>query len=430
MKCRFCGQPLKKDEKICPKCQKKVANSTQLILVAVVAAIALIGLLIVLINAMDLEFLKEKKDKKEETKPVTTQTVEKYESDIDYTLDEAACAAAANDVVATVNGVELTNRVFQLYYNWEVSNFISANQSYLTSMGLDYTRPLNEQKCYYDDISWEVYFVRSAINTWQQYQAVYAMAVEEGFVLSAENQEALDSMPADLEAAAKADGNDDVNAWLQEKMMSDITVEDYVEYTKLIAYYVEYVSVDPTNAELEQYYSENEEYFQNYGLGKDAGPIVNVRHILLQPEANEETGEISEEAWATCKSEAEDLLKEWKNGDATEESFASMAMLYSSDGGSASNGGLYEEITAQTSFVEPFLKWCIDDSRKVGDTDIVKTDYGYHIMYFSSGDQLWRMYAETWYSQEQELSTVDKAIEKFTVESFLDKVVIQEFDLT
>lgn len=32
--------------------------------------------------------------------------------------------------------------------------------------------------------------------------------------------------------------------------------------------------------------------------------------------------------------------------------------------------------------VNSFSAWCFDSSRKAGDTAIVKSDFGYHIMYF------------------------------------------------
>ncbi len=64
-------------------------------------------------------------------------------------------------------------------------------------------------------------------------------------------------------------------------------------------------------------------------------------------------------------------------------SFAFLAAENSADTGSASNGGLYEEIyPGQT--VDAFDAWCFDASRQPGDTDIVETQYGYHVMYFSS----------------------------------------------
>ena len=32
--------------------------------------------------------------------------------------------------------------------------------------------------------------------------------------------------------------------------------------------------------------------------------------------------------------------------------------------------------------VQAFNDWCFDSSRKAGDTGIVQTQYGYHVMYF------------------------------------------------
>ncbi|MBQ7624356.1 MAG: peptidylprolyl isomerase [Clostridia bacterium] len=128
-------------------------------------------------------------------------------------------------------------------------------------------------------------------------------------------------------------------------------------------------------------------------------PTVNVRHILIKTEepatpaedatdeekaniekANEELAKKNEEA----KAKAEDILSKLKN--ATEDEFAKAATEYTEDTGSKSNGGLYENVV-QGEMVAEFNDWCFDESRKPGDTDIVETDYGYHVMYFvSQGD--------------------------------------------
>ena len=118
---------------------------------------------------------------------------------------------------------------------------------------------------------------------------------------------------------------------------------------------------------------------------------VNVRHILIQPASGTlssgDDGYEDEQAQlkADAKAKAEELLAQWKAGDATEESFAQLAKENSSDGGSATNGGLYEQVYPG-QMVASFNDWCFDPARQSGDTDIVETDYGYHIMYFVSTD--------------------------------------------
>ena len=38
--------------------------------------------------------------------------------------------------------------------------------------------------------------------------------------------------------------------------------------------------------------------------------------------------------------------------------------------------------------VEAFENWCYDAARKTGDTDIVETEYGYHVMYFVGDSEM------------------------------------------
>ena len=45
------------------------------------------------------------------------------------------------------------------------------------------------------------------------------------------------------------------------------------------------------------------------------------------------------------------------------------------------SGGIYENIQ-RDQMVKEFEDWCFDEARQPGDSGIVKTKYGYHIMYF------------------------------------------------
>ena len=87
--------------------------------------------------------------------------------------------------------------------------------------------------------------------------------------------------------------------------------------------------------------------------------------------------------------QAKEVLDLFNSGDKTEDSFASLAEQYSADtssvGEDATNGGggLYENIE-KGQMVAPFEDWVYDESRQPGDTGIVMTTYGYHVMYFVS----------------------------------------------
>ncbi len=120
-------------------------------------------------------------------------------------------------------------------------------------------------------------------------------------------------------------------------------------------------------------------------------PLSNVRHILVSftGGTKDSNGNVtySDSEKAAAKTKAEEILNEWKKGDATEDSFAKLATEKSDDTGSKENGGLYEDITPDTNFVEPFLDWSMD-SHKAGDTGIVETPYGYHVMYYVGDDEM------------------------------------------
>ena len=114
---------------------------------------------------------------------------------------------------------------------------------------------------------------------------------------------------------------------------------------------------------------------------------IDVRHILIPTQEITATmtdaeKAAAEQANADAKVEAERIYAEWKAGEATEDSFAALAVKYSQDSGSAMAGGLYEGVAEGEMEVE-FDKWCFDESRQAGDSEIIYSYYGYHIMYFA-----------------------------------------------
>jgi hypothetical protein len=108
--------------------------------------------------------------------------------------------------------------------------------------------------------------------------------------------------------------------------------------------------------------------------------LVNVRHILISVSDTTDTT-----AMATAKAKAESILKEYEAGDKTEDAFAALAKKDSEDTGTASNGGLYENVVPGQT-VTAFNDWCYDSSRQPGDTGVIESSYGYHVMYFVNAD--------------------------------------------
>lgn len=113
---------------------------------------------------------------------------------------------------------------------------------------------------------------------------------------------------------------------------------------------------------------------------------IDVRHILIRPEAGTlaegDEGYEAEQAQlkADARAKADEILAQWTSGEATEDSFAQLARENSADG-NAAQGGIYEQVV-RGQMVPSFNDWCFDASRKAGDTGVVDTDFGSHVMYF------------------------------------------------
>lgn len=121
-------------------------------------------------------------------------------------------------------------------------------------------------------------------------------------------------------------------------------------------------SLNPTDADIERMYNQNKDRFR-------VPDRVKVRHILLKT-----TGKPAAEEPA-IKAKAEGLLKQIKSGG----NFADLAKKNSEDPGSAEKGGELPDWVTKGQTVPEFEKAAF--SMKPGQTsDLVKTQYGYHIL--------------------------------------------------
>ncbi len=124
----------------------------------------------------------------------------------------------------------------------------------------------------------------------------------------------------------------------------------------------------------------------------------DVRHILVKFEdMKDEDGKsrpLTDTEVAKYKADAQLILDEY-NKNKTEENFIALTNKYTEDvdsTGKPNGGGLYENVADDGQYVEPFAKWAVDSSRKPGDTGIVQTEYGFHVMYYVEGN------GDSWYT--------------------------------
>ena len=444
-KCKFCNAELPEGSTVCPSCGKDNAaesgskaakpGSAALIIVGVLALVILaIGAFssgafftakqgttyaaedgVVAASEEATEATAEEATKEATEAPTEAPTVPADGNPDDvtckgsYTAEDEAVVSAREKVVATAGEYELTLGQLQVYYWMEFRNFMSQYGTYASYFGLDVSQPLDTQMCsgLEEARTWQQFFLEGALNSWNNYRAMAAEADANGFELTEEQRATIDNAAAELEEAATANGYESGIAMLHSSLGAGAELEDYVYFMELYykanGYYAQIAqSFEPTDEQLNDYFEEHAEGYASSGITKDT-KLVNVRHILVYPDGadgtNLATQEFSEEAWAASEKKAQEILDQFLAGDKTEESFAALANEYSEDPGSNTNGGLYENVS-EGEMVAAFNDWCFDAARQVGDTGIVKTNYGYHVMYFSGSQTTWQKYARNDYMVE------------------------------
>lgn len=351
-----------------------------------------------------------------------------------YTASDADVLAAADTVVATVGDKTLTVKELQVYYWMQAQQFMNSESGYYAYYmgGIDMTQPLDTQVSLMDQgLTWQQYFLREALSAWHTYQVMASEADASDFEMDEEIRKELESIPDSLLATATNAGFADVEALIQHNFGAAATLEDYLAFSEL--YYKGYdyydaksIELTPTDDEITAYFDEHAEDYLESGISKET-KTVDVRHILIMPEGatNEtvRTETFPEEAWEAAQTQAQAILDGYLAGEKTEENFGLLATQHTQDPGSAETGGLYTGVN-QGDMVEAFDAWCFDAARQPGDTGIVKTEFGYHIMYYVGSNTLWQEYAKNDLLAERSNKLLEDASAKYPIEVDYSAIVL------
>ena len=445
-KCKYCQAELPENTTVCPACgkdnkeKKKMTPGRAALSVAAVVVLAALVVATVYAGMNVVVSAEEQTDAAVETVPATIPTDGNPNDETakgTYTASDAEVIAAKDTVVAKMGDKTLTNSQLQMFYWTEVRNFLSSYGAYASMLGMDTTKPLDVQTCAMADTpcTWQQFFLASALNTWRNYQAAAAEAEKNGYQLDAEMQAQLDSAVENLEATAEMYGFESAEALLKSDVGPGADLEDYQHFLNLYytgsMYFSDLCEKDvPTDQEVEDYFTANEEAYAESGLTRD-NKTVDVRHVLIMPEGatseNIRTETFEDAAWESSRQKAEELLKQFEQGDKSEDSFAELAKAHSQDG-SAASGGLYSGVQ-EGQMVEAFNDWCFDDIRQPGDYGLVKTEFGYHLMFFVDSQPIWKESAKSDLISARANEALNGILEIYPMETEFDKIVLGFVDL-
>ena len=148
-------------------------------------------------------------------------------------------------------------------------------------------------------------------------------------------------------------------------------------------------------------------YMLTEPLHMEDSETVNVGHILVKAEE----GTATEEELTAAENEAQEILATYLAGEKTKESFETLAKEKTDD------SGVFYDNVAKGQMVEAFENWIFSEDRKeVGETGIVKTEFGYHVMYWNGkGENTSVTSAKEGIVSKQYQSFVEEAAKALTI---------------
>lgn len=217
-----------------------------------------------------------------------------------------------------------------------------------------------------------------ALDSCKEFKIQLLKAKEEGLFLNDKDMKEIDnsitSLLSDMARFNQAAKNTDTKIMAAEDLFKEtygINIEEYKVILKDLRLIFKLVTEEQkeiaiTEEDLENKYKENKDIFDK----------TSARHILFLT-TNPKTGiSLAEEDKKKEYDKAKAALERVNKGD----DMAEMALELSGDGSVEQNEGLLELnfASAQTSELENFVKWALE--HEVGDTGIVESDFGYHVV--------------------------------------------------
>ncbi len=136
----------------------------------------------------------------------------------------------------------------------------------------------------------------------------------------------------------------------------------------------------------------------------------------------------SHDSTAKAMSYAEELIEEWKKGEATEESFSELAKKHSDDTAAKTDGGYERGIARGESLPEGFEEWLYDSETAVGSTTVIKEPgYYYAVYYVGEGELKWKLDAKAGITNEKYLEHQEGIAKEHTIEEIEE--VINSLDV-
>lgn len=346
---------------------------------------------------------------------------------------------SGQNVIAKVGERTLTNEQLAAWYWAAAAQYRQSGEP----NGPDFAEPLDTQNCGVDDsvASWQQYFLRQALNAWHTAAALnersgevpletedayqpaehlheeymtgmpatkYLYGYDPYYEPNSMHQAYLDALPETLNTLAQEQGCADAEGLAQRAFGTDAqNLTQMAEELNRAYMYFTQLTYDLPREEAE------EEVTGTY--------YVNFRHILVKTE-----GTTAEEAMAAFEEKAAARLKPLANQEKRgENAFADLAHWYSEDTASALDGGAYRHVLKE-QLPQEIGDWCFEPERQPGDTTVINSEDGVHILYFSGKESVAQVEAAEQAQKAAQADLIRAAKETYPMEVTYGDIVLPE----
>lgn len=269
--------------------------------------------------------------------------------------------SSSNNYVATVGGEKIT----KAEYNFFLGSIKNEMEQTVTTSGGDTNAFWNSK---IDGVDAKEKAKTRALEEAQSYKIQQIKAKENNVKLE---KTEVDSINKSIDDSVKSMGR--AEAEKQLKQLYGITVNEYKTIARDLTLVQKYMSQEQQKIEPTE-----DDYKKAYESAESADKVT-VRHILIST-MGEDKKPLPEDKQAEAKKKADEVFEKVKAGGDMKE----LAKQYSEDPGSKEKSGQYT--LGRGEMVKEFEDWSF--SAKPGDTGIVKTEYGYHVMKKPKYDEL------------------------------------------
>jgi len=267
---------------------------------------------------------------------------------------------------ATIDGVAYKADEVSFYYHYSINQFSEQYGDYLTYLGLDTSKPLDQQESIYGG-TWDEYFKKEAITNLKFTTLMCKAAEEAGYQLTQDDEINIsneisytkfyaEANKVDYKTYVKALYGKLVTPDLFEKCLRECTLAD--SYANSI-----FQSYSFSDDEVAAHLEENLRNFQ----------FVDYAYFTATAKAEEGADAPTEEAIAAAKAVAEEILARVENGEDLE----TVSKEYE-------DKGVFSHETSAMYYDDELNNWLFDESRVAGDAMITESGSNSVVAVFNS----------------------------------------------